>query len=140
MTQEKKSSSFKPKYVLIPGLIIFIGGIFAGLGIMFTSFLPIGDPMDLSKLWLGLEIMGGAMGFIMFIFMPLMFFSVTRRRTNLLSSFQMSKIGPYAPGYKPTPNVKKVSFCEYCGYQVEENERECPQCGGPVRSLKSTYI
>ena len=27
-------------------------------------------------------------------------------------------------------------FCEYCGFEVRTGERECPECGGPVRTLK----
>ena len=50
-----------------------------------------------------------------------------------------SQIGPYAPGYKPS-GAKNPSFCEYCGYEVHYGERECPECGGPVRTVKSSYI
>ena len=140
MTQETKKRTFKARFVLIPGVLLFIGLIFTGIGFMFSSFMPFGDPFDMSGMWTGIYIMGASIGYLLVIFMPLMIFTVTRKRTNLLTSFQLSKIGPYAPGYKPSPVAKKVKFCEYCGYQVHANERECPECGGPVRSVKSSYI
>ena len=140
MTKETEKKKFKARYVLIPGLLIFLGGIFTGIGLLFSSFLPFGDPIDLDRLWTGNYVIFGTIGFMFFIFMPTMIFSITRKRNSLLSSFQLSKIGPYAPGYKAKTAIKKAKFCEYCGYQVHANERECPECGGPIRAIKSSYI
>ena len=139
MTDESKESKFKVKYVVIPGIFIFIGGIVTGIVIVFTSIFP---DFDLDRLWIGNYIIFGTIGFMMFIFMPAMVISFTRRRKTVFSSLQsmkFSKIGPYAPGYKPS-GMKKPRFCEYCGYEVKTAERECPECGGPIRSIKSSYI
>lgn len=139
MTDESKESKFKIKYVAIPGIFIFIGGIVTGLVFIFTSIFP---DFDLDKMWTGNSILFGTIGFMMFIFMPILVISFARRRKvvfSSLSSMKLSQIGPYAPGYKPS-GVKKPRFCEYCGYEVKTGERECPECGGPVRSIKTSYI
>ncbi|MCE7748124.1 MAG: hypothetical protein GPJ51_06985 [Candidatus Heimdallarchaeota archaeon] len=139
MTDESKESKFKVKYVVIPGIFVFIGGIVTGLVFIFTSLFP---TIDLDRLWTGNYILFGTIGFMMFIFMPAMVIAFARKRKTVFSSLQsmkFSKIGPYAPGYKPS-GIKKPRFCEYCGYEVKTSERECPDCGGPVRSIKSSYI
>ncbi len=140
MTKKTEKRKFKARYVLIPGVLIFIGLIFTGIGFIFSSFIPFTDPFDLDSLWTGNYIIFGSIGYMILIFMPLMIFTLSRKRNTLLTSFQLSKIGPYAPGYKPSVGVKKASFCEYCGYQVHANERECPECGGPIQSIKSSYL
>jgi len=139
MTDESKESKFKVKYVVIPGLFVFIGGIVTGLVFIFTSLFP---TIDLDRLWMGNYFLFGTIGFMMFIFIPAMVIAFARKRKTVFSSLQsmkFSKIGPYAPGYKPS-GIKKPRFCEYCGYEVKTSERECPECGGPVRSIKSSYI
>ncbi len=139
MTEETKKKKGGVKYIIIFNVLIFIGGIVTGLVFIFTSIFP---DFDLDKLWTGNYIIFGTIGFMMFILMPTMVISLTRRRKTVFSSLQsmkFSQIGPYAPGYKPS-GMKKSRFCEYCGYEVKTGERECPECGGPVQSIKSSYI
>ncbi|MHA1218664.1 MAG: hypothetical protein ACTSSN_10080 [Candidatus Heimdallarchaeaceae archaeon] len=139
MTEESKKKKGGVKYILILGVLIFIGGMVTGLVFIFTSIFP---TFDLDRMWTGNYILFGSIGFMMFIFMPVMVSWIFRKRKvvfSSLSSMKLSKIGPYAPNYKPT-GVKKPRFCEYCGYQVHASERECPECGGPIRTIKSSYI
>lgn len=139
MTEETKKKKGGFKYLIILSVLIFFGGIITGLVFIFTSIFP---DFDLDKMWTGNYILFGTIGFMMFIFMPILVISFARRRKvvfSSLSSMKLSQIGPYAPGYKPS-GVKKPRFCEYCGYEVKTGERECPECGGPVRSIKTSYI
>lgn len=139
MTEETKKKKGGFKYLIILSVLIFFGGIITGLVFIFTSIFP---DFDLDKMWTGNYILFGTIGFMMFIFMPILVISFARRRKvvfSSLSSMKLSQIGPYAPGYKPS-GVKKPRFCEYCGYEVKTGERECPECGGPIRSIKSSYI
>lgn len=139
MTEETKKKKGGVKFLIIFNVLIFIGGIVTGLIFIFTSIFP---DFDLDRLWTGNYIIFGTVGFMMFILMPTMVISLFRRRKSTFSSLQsmkLSQIGPYALGYKPS-GVKKHRFCEYCGYEVKTGERECPECGGPIRSIKSSYI
>jgi len=139
MTEETKKKKGGVKYLIIFNVLIFIGGLVTGLVFIFTSIFP---DFDLDRLWTGNYIIFGTIGFMMFILMPAMVISLFRRRKTTFSSLQsmkFSQIGPYAPGYKPS-GIKKPRFCEYCGYEVKTGERECPECGGPVKSIKSSYI
>ena len=139
MTEETKKKKGGFKYLIILSVLIFFGGIITGLVFIFTSIFP---DFDLDKMWTGNYILFGTIGFMMFIFMPILVISFARRRKvvfSSLSSMKLSQIGPYAPGYKPS-GVKKPRCCEYCGYEVKTGERECPECGGPVRSIKTSYI
>ena len=128
------------KRLVITITVLLIGTLFTGLGIMLSATFIY--PMNMDRFWLGIGLLGGAGGAFPLILVPLLMIWLFRKRTNIFStvqSFKLSKIGPYAPGYKPS-GVKKPRFCEYCGYEVVAGERECPECGGPTKSIKSTYI
>ncbi len=136
-TKKKSGSGFKYLAILV-GLMI-IGGIVTALVFIFTS---LGMDTDIDRLMIGVYIMYGVAGSIPLLVMPTLFgwlFSKRKTMVSSLQSFKLSKIGPYAPGYKPT-TAKKQRFCDYCGFQVYSNERECPECGGPVRGIKTSYI
>jgi len=135
--KKKSGSGFKFLAVFI-GLLV-VGGMVTALVFIFTSF---GIPMDTDRLMIGVYIMYGVAGSIPLLVMPTLFLWLFSKRKTVFSSLQsmkLSKIGPYAPGYKPT-GAKKQRFCEYCGFQVFTGERACPECGGPVKGIKTSYI
>ena len=137
MSTETKKRGFKPFIITIAiEILIFIGVLVTALVFIFTGFY------DNERLMTGVYMLYGVTGFIPLILMPTVFIMLFRRRNVMFTSlktFKMSKIGPYAPGYKPS-GAKNPRFCEYCGYEVLYRERECPECGGPVRTINSSYI
>ena len=136
-TKKKSGGGFKFLAIFIA--LVVIGGIVTALVFIFTS---LGFPVDTDRLMIGVYIMYGVAGSIPLLVMPTLFGWLFSKRKTVFSSLQsmkLSKIGPYAPGYKPSA-AKKQRFCEYCGFQVYSNERECPECGGPVRGIKTSYI
>ncbi|MCE7741452.1 MAG: zinc ribbon domain-containing protein [Candidatus Heimdallarchaeota archaeon] len=141
-TETKKKGSGAFKYILLIEMLIFVGAIIAALVIIFSSIFGEDPSTDIDRMMIGVYILYGSMGYIPFIVAPTLILMFTRRKNNMFSSlqsFKLSKIGPYAPGYKPS-GVKKPRFCEYCGYEVILGERECPECGGPVKAINSSYI
>ena len=141
-TQDKKKKSGGGfKFVVIFLVLAEIGAMATALYFIFSSLGGIGDT-DIDRMMIGVYIFYGVAGSIPLLVMPTLFgwlFSKRKTMFSSLNSFKLSKIGPYAPGYKPTA-AKKQRFCEYCGFQVYSNERECPECGGPVRGIKTSYI
>ncbi len=136
-TETKEKKGFKPfVFIIVLELLIFIGGMVTALVFIFTGF------GDTERLMTGVYMIYGVAGFVPVILMPTVFIMVFRRRKVMfssLSSFKLSKIGPYAPGYISS-GTKNPRFCEYCGFEVIYGERECPECGGPVKTINSSYI
>lgn len=135
---EKKGKGFK--YAAILFGLLEVGGIIAGLVFIFMSFGDIGSGggVDLDKLWIGNYILFGVAGALPLIGVPIMFAFISSRRktiTSAVTNMRKNLIGPFAPNYTSS-GVKKPRFCEYCGFEVRTGERECPECGGPVRTLK----
>ena len=139
-TEETKKKGKGWKKVLFLFGIIEIGGMITAL--VFIIIALTGSETSTDLLWTGFYILWGVGGSFPIIFVPLMFTIFIRRRNTLFStvqSFKLSQIGPYAPGYKPS-GVKNPRFCEYCGYEVLAGERECTECGGPIKNIKRSYI
>ena len=140
-TQDKKKKSGGGfKFVVIFLVLAELGAVATALYFIFSSLGQM--PSDTDRMMIGVYILYGVAGSIPLLVMPTLFglfFSKRKTMFSSLQSFKLSKIGPYAPGYKPTA-AKKQRFCEYCGFQVYSNERECPECGGPVRGIKTSYI
>ena len=143
MSAETTKKGIGPfKYILAIELVIFLGLLITGFVLLFKTLFGPDISTDPGSIWWGLGFIYGAVGVIPLILVPTVLTMVFKRRKVMFSSinsFKLSKIGPYAPGYKPS-GVKKPRFCEYCGYEVLTGERECPECGGPVRTIDSSYI
>ena len=138
---EKKSSKKKDgffKFLLIVVVLGVIATLITGLVKMFLSLGLFGGDFDTQKLLTSSYILYGAAGAIPLLLMPTLFLWVFSKRKTLMSnvktSFKVRGIGPYASGFQFS-GVKKAKFCEYCGYEVRTGERECPECGGPVRNI-----
>ena len=141
-TETKKKGIGAFKYILIIEGLLFLGTIVTAIVLIFSSVFGDDPSTNIDRMWIGIYMLYGVAGFIPFIFMPTVVIMFTRKRKTIFSSLKsmkISKIGPYAPGYKPS-GAKKARFCEYCGYEVICGEREGPGCGGPVQSIKSSYI
>ena len=134
----KKKSGKGFRFLAIFIALLELGAIATALVFIFTSIMS----TDIDRIMIGVYIIYGVAGSFPLLVMPLLFMGIFRKRKTIISSLQsmrISKIGPYAPGFKSS-GVKKHRFCEYCGYEVRAGERECPECGGPVRDIKSSYI
>ncbi|MFW9851600.1 MAG: zinc ribbon domain-containing protein [Candidatus Thorarchaeota archaeon] len=128
------------KFALILFGILEIGGVITGLVFIFSSFADIGSGggVDLDKMWIGNYILFGVAGALPLLGMPILFAFVNSKRKTIASAvtnMRKNLIGPFAPDYTAS-GIKKPRFCEYCGFEVRTGERECPECGGPVRTLK----
>ncbi|MHA2358142.1 MAG: zinc ribbon domain-containing protein [Candidatus Heimdallarchaeaceae archaeon] len=135
--EKKKGGSGLKVFGIFSGILI-VGTLLASIVMMFISLPQIGTSMDL--FWTSIWMMVGA-GALFPVLLPIFMVMSFRRRRSMISTVQsmrLSKIGPYAPGFKPS-GAKRASFCEYCGYEVRSGERECPECGGPVKTIKSSY-
>jgi hypothetical protein len=135
---DKKGKGFK--FALILFGILEVGGIIAAFVLIFSSFAGIGSggSIDLNRMWNGIYIIFGVTGALPLIGMPLLFsYASTKRKTitSAVESMRTKLIGPFDPNYTSS-GVKNPRFCEYCGFEVRTGERECPECGGPVRTLK----
>ncbi len=135
---EKTGKGFK--FALILFGVLEVGGVIAGLVFIFMSFAGIGDGggVDLDMMWIGNYILFGAAGALPLLGMPILFAFVSSRRKTIASAvtnMRKNLVGPFAPNYTSS-GTKKPRFCEYCGFEVRTGERECPECGGPIRTLK----
>ena len=144
MSTETKKKGFGPfKFIIGLELLIFIGLLVTGfvfLGMFIRNSVFFEE--SARTIWFALGFIYGAIGMVPVIIMPTLGIMLFRKRKVMFSSlqsFKLSKIGPYAPGYKPSGS-KKPRFCEYCGFEVMDDERECPECGGPVRTINRSYI
>jgi len=140
-TETKKKGIGAFKYILALEILILVGAMITAFVMIFSSIFGDGST-DLDGMWIGIYILYAGMGFVPVVIMPtvaLMFFKRRKTMFSSLTSFKLSKIGPYAPGYKSS-GVKKPRFCEYCGFEVISGERECPECSGPVKTINSSYI
>ena len=138
----KKKGIGNIKYLIGFELFILFGGLITGIVFIFRAIFTSDFMPYASSMWIGIYIMAGSMGFALLVIAPTTVIMATRRRKDMFSSlqsFKISAIGPYAPGYKPS-GVKKPRFCEYCGFEVLKGERECPECGGPVKTINSSHI
>ena len=136
-TETKKEKKFPFKYIFAIEILILIAGIITAFYFIFSNIMG-----DLDQMWIGLYILWGSMGYVPVVIIPTVVLMVFKRRNSMFTSlknFKDSKIGPYAPGYKSS-GAKKPRFCEYCGYEVLTGERECTECGGPVKTINSSYI
>jgi len=140
-TETKKEKKGPFKIIFIIEILILIAGFITAFYFIFSGIF--GDiPTDLDIMWRGLYILWGSIGYVPIVILPTLLIMIFKRKGKMMSSlqsFKLSKIGPYAPGYKPS-GAKKPRFCEYCGYEVLDAERECPECGGPVKTINSSYI
>jgi hypothetical protein len=135
---KKKGSFFK--YLAIFSVILVIGTLVAAMVLMFSALnIGGGGGVNLERLQLSTYMLYGVAGAFPLILMPSLFLWIFSRRkvimNNVKTSFQVRGIGPYAAGFQFT-GAKKARFCQYCGYEVRTGERECPECGGPVRKFE----
>lgn len=133
----RKANSFY-KFLAILAILAVIGTLIAALVMMFTSLGLGGGDFNFERMKISSYMLYGVAGAIPLILMPSLFLWIFSKRkvimSNLKSSMKVRGIGPYAANYQH-PGVNKARFCEYCGYEVRSGERECPECGGPVRKL-----
>ena len=142
--QEDKPSKSKGFFV---GLLLF--GL-VEIGLLVTAFVYIfgeifsPDMIDFSKYWTGFWYLGGFMVGLIIVLPILMIAFIMSKRKALTKTFHnitgsvttsTAALAPYSASYRPTKKGN-VFYCDYCGYEVRSNERECPECSGPIKRGK----
>ncbi|MBY9000639.1 MAG: hypothetical protein KGD64_06980 [Candidatus Heimdallarchaeota archaeon] len=140
--QPKKGSVFK--VILILFGIIEIGLITAALSFIIGASLSADPWIDLDQLFTGYILMGIFAGSLIIVF-PILIISfiaskrkaITKTFHNITSSVTSSAadLAPYSASYRPSKSGQ-VYYCDYCGYEVRSQERECPECSGPIQKGK----
>ena len=137
-TKPKKSNGFKIALILLG--IIEIGLIITAFTIIFSTIFD--SPIDFDRLITGYIFLGIFVGVLIIVFPILMISFVMSRRKQITKTFHnisssastatAAALAPYSASYRPSKSGKTY-YCDYCGYEVKSHERECPECGGPIK-------
>ena len=149
----KQEGEDKPKkrkgfiVIIIFFALIEIGLLVTGFVYIFGALAGPGIP-DSEQVFKGLYFIYGFMGGLV-LFLPIIMISfvISRRKAitktfhNITSSITASvstsaaALAPYSASYRPSKKGN-VYYCDYCGYEVRNDERECPECSGPIKRGK----
>jgi len=139
----KKSKGFK--IVLMLFAIIEIGLIATGLSFIISSFATTNFEISFERFNIGIILIWIFMGSIIIFFPILLISFIMSKRKELtktfhnisssVSSASAAASAPYSASYRPSKSGK-VYYCDYCGYEVKNEERECPECSGPIKRGK----
>ncbi|MHA1419739.1 MAG: hypothetical protein ACTSVO_09765 [Candidatus Heimdallarchaeaceae archaeon] len=139
-SEEKPKKRYGFKIILFLFGIIEIGLIVTAITFIVSATADF--PLDFDKMITG-YILIAAFGGLLVIFFPILIISfVMSKRKELtktfhnisssVSSASAAALAPYTASYRPSKSGK-VYYCDYCGYEVKSHERECPECGGPIK-------
>ena len=136
MSKEKRRDSGFKFLAIFVGFLV-VGSVIAGIVVMMLG-LNFWNPleMNLDLFWIGIYILFGASG-LAILGLPAVMCGWLNKRRGIIAETMKTvekniKDIPY-PTFSQALKAKRRDYCEYCGFEVYSKERECPECGGPIK-------